>query len=104
MMSIWDTVAYGANSHSAALGIAHGVAKGPIADERGLIWWCQSQGSGVVVETGVGVCRSRPFCLESEWELESVKFGRLRSGPESQAYTWQQRMILEERLRTARNH
>ena len=78
MMSLWDTVAYGANSHSVALGIVYGVAKGPIADERGLIWWCQSQGCGVGVETGVGVCRSRPFCLESEWELESVKLGRLR--------------------------
>ena len=104
MMSLWDTVAYGANSHSVALGIVYGDAKGPIADERGLIWWCQSQCCGVGVETGVGVCRSRPVWLESEWELESVKFGRLRSGPESQTYTWQQRMILEERLRNPRNH
>ena len=32
------------------------------------------QGWGVRVEAGVGVGRSRPFSLESELELESVKF------------------------------
>ena len=36
------------------------------------------RGSGVAVEDGVGVGRSRPFCLESELELESIKFCRLR--------------------------
>ena len=40
-----------------------------------------NQGCGGVVETGVGVDRSRPFCLESESELESVKFRRLRLRP-----------------------
>ena len=39
------------------------------------------QGCGVGVEPGVGVSRSRPFCLESETELESVKFCRLRLRP-----------------------
>ena len=39
------------------------------------------QGCGVGVETGVGVGRSRPFSPESESELESVKFGRLRLRP-----------------------
>ena len=40
---------------------------------------CHRQGCGVVVNTGVGVGRSRSFWLESE--LESVKFGRLRLRP-----------------------
>ena len=40
-----------------------------------------SQGCGVGVETGVGVGRSRPFWLESESELESAKFCRLRLRP-----------------------
>ena len=35
-------------------------------------------GRGVEVEAGVGIGRSRPFCLESESDLESVKFRRLR--------------------------
>ena len=35
---------------------------------------CQNQGYGVGVEAGVGVGRSRPFSLQSESELESVKF------------------------------
>ena len=39
------------------------------------------QGCGVGVETGVGVGRSRPFWPESESELESVKFYRLRLRP-----------------------
>ena len=39
------------------------------------------QGCGVRVETGVGVGRSRLFWPESESELESVKFGRLRLRP-----------------------
>ena len=39
------------------------------------------QGCGVGVEAGVGVARSRPFCLESESELESVKLCRLRLRP-----------------------
>ena len=39
------------------------------------------QGCGVGVETGVGVDRSRPFWPESESELESVKFCRLRLRP-----------------------
>ena len=34
-----------------------------------------NQGYGVGVETGVGVSRSRPFCLESESELESTVSG-----------------------------
>ena len=38
----------------------------------------QDQGCGVVVDAGVGVGRSRPFSLESELELESVKFRPLR--------------------------
>ena len=36
---------------------------------------------GVGVETGVGVGRNRPFWLESESELESVKLNRLRLRP-----------------------
>ena len=40
-----------------------------------------NQGCGVGVETGVGVGRSRLFLPESESELESVKFGRLRLRP-----------------------
>ena len=32
------------------------------------------QGCGVGVEAGVEVGRNRSFCLESESELESVKF------------------------------
>ena len=36
---------------------------------------------GVGVETGVGVARSRPFWLESESELEWVKFYRIRLRP-----------------------
>ena len=43
--------------------------------------YCFHQGCGVGVEAGVGVGRSRPFCLESESELESVKFCRLRLRP-----------------------
>ena len=39
------------------------------------------QGRGARVEAGVGVDRSRPFCLECESELESVKFCRLRLQP-----------------------
>ena len=39
------------------------------------------QGCGVGVEAGVGVGRSRPFRLESESELESIKFCRLRLWP-----------------------
>ena len=39
------------------------------------------QGCGVGVEAGVGVSQSRPFCLESESDLESVKFCRLRLRP-----------------------
>ena len=42
------------------------------------VWDTFKQGCGVGVETGVGVGRSRPFCLESESELESIKFRRLR--------------------------
>ena len=41
----------------------------------------QGQGRGVGVEAGVGIGRSRLFWLESESELESVKFGRLRLRP-----------------------
>ena len=37
-----------------------------------------NQGCGVGVDVGVGVGRSRRFCPESESELESVKFYRLR--------------------------
>ena len=40
-----------------------------------------NQGCGVGVDTGVGVGRSRLFWPESESELESVKFGRLRLQP-----------------------
>ena len=36
-----------------------------------------NQGCGVGVEAGVGVGRSRLFCLESESEMESIKFRRL---------------------------
>ena len=39
------------------------------------------QGCGVGVEPGVRVGGSRSFWLESESELESVKFGRLRLWP-----------------------
>ena len=39
------------------------------------------QGCRVGVETRVGVGRSRPFWLELETELESVKFGRLGPQP-----------------------
>ena len=39
------------------------------------------QGCRVGVKTGVGVGRSRPLCLESESELQSVKFCRLRLQP-----------------------
>ena len=39
---------------------------------------CLIQGCGVVVEAEVGVGRCRPFSLESESELGSVKFCRLR--------------------------
>ena len=35
------------------------------------------QGCEVGVEDGVGVGRRRPFFLESELELESIKFCRL---------------------------
>ena len=41
---------------------------------------CSKQGCGVGVEAGVGVDRSRPFLPESESELESVTFYRLRPG------------------------
>ena len=41
----------------------------------------QGQGCGVWAETGVVVGQSRPFWLESELELESEKFGRLRLRP-----------------------
>ena len=40
-----------------------------------------NQGCGVGVEAGVGVGRTRPFCLASESELESVKFRGLRLRP-----------------------
>ena len=43
--------------------------------------YCQWQGCGVGVETGVGVDRSQPFWLESESELESEKNCRLRLRP-----------------------
>ena len=36
------------------------------------------QGCGVGIEAGVGVGRSRPFWLESESELEPVKFAQLQ--------------------------
>ena len=39
------------------------------------------QGCGVGVETGVRVDRSRPFWLESEKEMKSVKLFRLRIRP-----------------------
>ena len=39
------------------------------------------QGCGVGVETEVGVGRSRPFFPESESDLESAKFHRLRLRP-----------------------
>ena len=42
---------------------------------------CTHQGCGVGVEAGVGIGRSRPFRLESESELESVKFCRLLLRP-----------------------
>ena len=38
----------------------------------------RKQGCGVGVEAAVGLVRSRPFFLESESELEPVKFCRLR--------------------------
>ena len=41
--------------------------------------WHERQGCGV--EVGVGVGRSRQFCLMSVSELESVKFCRLRLRP-----------------------
>ena len=41
--------------------------------------WHERQGCGV--EIGVGVGRSRQFCLMSKSELEAVKFCRLRLRP-----------------------
>ena len=40
-----------------------------------------NHGCGVIVEAGVGVGGSRPFRLEPESELESVKFCRFRLRP-----------------------
>ena len=45
-------------------------------------------GCGVGVVAGVGVGRSRPSCLESELELESVKFSRLRLWLEVAGYDY----------------
>ena len=57
----------------------------------------QEQGCEVRVDTGVGLGRSRPFCMESELELESVKFGRLRLRPGVHTDTRQRTMILDKR-------
>ena len=54
----------------------------------------QNQGCGVGVDAGVAVGQSRPFCLQSESELKSIKLQS--SGPESQGTNQQQTMILTE--------
>ena len=88
MMSLWDTVAYGANSHSVALGIVYGVAKGPIADERGLIWWCPAE-SGLRSRS-----RNWSWSLSESTVLPGVgvgagvgKFGRLPTPVRSRRLT-----------------
>ena len=60
---------------------------------------CNYQGCGVGVEIRVRVGWSRPFCLESKSELESVKFCRLRLRPGvSHNTTRQETVILAERV------
>ena len=57
-----------------------------LSSKAGLRSRALKQGCGVGVTDGVGVGQGRPFCLESESELEPIKFCRFRLRPEVAGY------------------